>query len=288
MLEKQRLTENGIIKDIDTEFLHHFRVALRMVRAAVAQLKVVFPEQDVIMLKDRFGALARNTNLLRDLDVFIMEKDYYLGLIPKSLSSGLLPMFDDFEKNRTSEVKRIAKWLSSKAYEKEITELQSLFKNGYCAIETQWSEVPSIELAVNRIQKRYKDIQKSAAIITADTPDRDIHSIRIDCKKLRYLLYFFDGLFDKKQQKITVEHLKSLQDKLGLFNDLTVQGEFLETYLDKIEHKSKKDIMLIAALGGLISALHSKQVQERKHCIEELSIFSNEQNRQLFKTTFVV
>lgn len=288
MLEKQRLTENGIIKDIDTEFLHHFRVALRMVRAAVAQLKVVFPEQDVIMLKDRFGALGRNTNLLRDLDVFIMEKDYYLGLIPKSLSSGLLPMFDDFEKNRISEVKRIAKWLSSKAYEKEITELQSLFKNGYCAIETQWSEVPSIQLAVNRIQKRYKVIQKSAAIITADTPDRDIHSIRIDCKKLRYLLYFFDGLFDSKQQKIAVNHLKSLQDKLGLFNDLTVQGEFLENYLEKIEHKENKDIMLIAALGGLISTLHTKQVEERKRCIEELAIFSNEQNRQIFKTTFVV
>ena len=288
MIEKQRMTENGIIKDIDTEFLHHFRVALRMVRAAVAQLKVVFPEQDVIMLKERFGALARNTNLLRDLDVFIMEKDYYLSLIPKSLSSGLIPMFDDFEQNRKVEVKRIASWLTAQAYKKEITDLESLFKNGYCALETQWSEKPCIDLAVNKIQKRYKSIQKSAAIITADTPDSDIHSIRIDCKKLRYLLYFFDGLFDKKQVKIVVKHLKSLQDKLGLFNDLTVQGEFLEDYLYKIEHKASKDILLIASLGGLISTLHAKQVQERSRCIEELAVFSNEQNRQLFKTTFII
>lgn len=317
LIEKQRLTENGIIKDIDTEFLHHFRVALRMIRAAIAQLKVVFPEQDVIDLKDRFGALARNTNLLRDIDVFIMEKDRYMNLIPESLRDGLTPMFDDFENNRRVEVKRISKWLSSSAYQREITQLDSLFKNGYSALETQWSEKPSIELAVNKIQKRYKAIQKTAAQITSDTPDEAIHNIRIDCKKLRYLLYFFGDLFDKSprpmklstvasanikkknktednfmlgknQVKIAANHLKSLQDKLGMFNDLSVQGEFLENYLDKIEHKPHKDILLIASLGGLIAMLHAKQVQERENCIDELAIFSNEQNRLLFKTTFVV
>jgi len=288
LIEKQRLTENGIIKDIDTEFLHHFRVALRMIRAAVAQLKVVFPEQDVIDLKDRFGALARNTNLLRDIDVFILEKEYYLGLIPKSMRDGLIPMFDDFEKNRKTEVKRISKWLSGKTYQQEITKLESLFINGYSALETQWSEKPCIDLAINKIQKRYKVIQKAAASITSDTPDEAIHSIRIDCKKLRYLLYFFGDLFDKKQVKIAANHLKSLQDKLGIFNDLSVQGEFLENYLYKIEHKPEKDILLIAALGGLIAILHSKQLQERQSCIEELAVFSNEQNRSLFKTTFVL
>ena len=65
-------------------------------------------------------------------------------------------------------------------------ELENLFNKGYSACETAWSERPSIELAVSKITKRYKKIQKAALTISNDTPDSAIHSIRIDCKKLRY------------------------------------------------------------------------------------------------------
>jgi len=286
MITKQRLTEEGIIQDIDTEYLHHFRVALRMTRAVIAQLKEVYPEQDVLSLKQRFGDLARETNHLRDLDVFILDKPRYLSLLPDSLSKGLLPMFDDFETDREKEVQRIGKWLSSSAYKKEIDELEALFKNGYPAGETAWSEKPSIELAISKIAKRYNKIQKSALKITDDTPDEAIHSIRIDCKKLRYLLYFFGSLFNKKELNQAGKQLKRLQDRLGIFNDLTVQGAYLETYLDEIEHNEKKDIGLIAALGGLIATLYRMQKTERDSCISELHVFSAEKNRHLFTHAF--
>jgi len=287
MIDKQRLTEPGIIKDIDTEFLHHYRVAIRMVRAAIAQLKEVFPAQDVVSLKQRFGDLARETNLLRDLDVFIMDKQRYMDLLPESMRNDLTPMFDDFQKNRQTEAKRISQWINSKAYKDEINDLESLFSPGYSAMETQWSEKPSIELSIRKIQKTYKKIYKAAIKITHETPDTDIHKIRIDCKKLRYLLYFFGSQFNKKKIKIVSKHLKSLQDTLGIFNDLTVQGDFLKNYLYQLEHKTEKDVMLIAALGGLISILYIMQKQERQKSIIELAVFSNNANRLLFKDTFI-
>ncbi len=287
MIEKQRLTEAGIIKDIDSEFLHHFRVAIRMVRAAIAQLKEVFPPQDVVSLKQRFGDLARETNKLRDLDVFILDKERYMNLLPESMREDLLPMFEDFEKNRLAEAKRISRWINSRAYRQEMDELEALFSHGYSAVETTWSEKANIELAVTKLHKTYKKIYKAAIKITHDTPDEKIHSIRIDCKKLRYLLYFFGNEFKPKKVKIFSKHLKSLQDKLGIFNDLTVQGEFLRNYLIQMEHQPHKDIMLIASLGGLISTLYIMQVQERERCIEELALFSSNSNRQLFSDTFI-
>jgi len=288
MIDKQRLTESGIIKDIDTEFLHHYRVAIRMVRAAIAQLKEVFPQHDVITLKQRFGDLARETNFLRDNDVFILDKERYMNLLPESMRNDLLPMFEDFEKSRHIEAKRISRWIASRTYRKEMDELQALFVNGYSAVETQWSEKPTIELAVNKIQKTYNKIYKAALKINNATPDEDIHSIRIACKKLRYLLYFFGSEFKKKKLKIVLNHLKSLQDKLGIFNNLPVQGDFLKNSLYHLEHKPKKDIMLIASLGGLISNLYTMQMQERDKSIQELARFSNDSNRQLFKETFII
>lgn len=136
--------------------------------------------------------------------------------------------------------------------------------------------------------KRYKKIRKAALKITADTPDDDIHSLRIDCKKLRYLLYFFGGLFDGKQPKRAGKQLKRLQDRLGIFNDLSVQQNYLETYLDEIEHKANKDIYLIAALGGLIATLHRMQIASREESIHELHVFSSRANRELFDQAFAL
>lgn len=286
MIEKQRLNERGVIDDIDTEFLHHYRVALRMIRAAIAQLKEVYPEQDVLSLKNRFGKLARETNHLRDLDVFILDKSRYLNLLPDSLADGLLPMFDDFERDRANEVKRVANWLNSAAYRREMRDLQALFEKGYTACETEWSEKPCIEIAVSKINKRYKKIQKAALKITAETPDEIIHGIRIDCKKLRYLLYFFGDLFDEKALKLAGKQLKRLQDRLGIFNDLSVQGKYLENYLHETELKENKDVYLIAALGGLIATLYSMQKLSREECIRELHIFSAKRNRELFREAF--
>ncbi len=287
MIEKQRLTESGIINDIDTEFLHHYRVAIRMVRSAITQLKVVFPENDVLSLKQRFATLARETNILRDLDVFILDKERYISLLPESMQQGLSPMFDDFQKQRQTEAKRISRWLNSKAYREEMDALESLFKPTYSAVETLWSEKPAIELAINKILKTYKKIYQAAIKITQNTADEEIHKIRIDCKKLRYLLYFFGQQFKQKKIRQVSKHLKSLQDTLGIFNDLTVQGEFLTQYLYQLEEQPKKDIMLIASLGGLISILYQMQRQERDNSIYELSIFAHKNNQQLFKETFV-
>ncbi|MCK5539099.1 MAG: CHAD domain-containing protein, partial [Bacteroidales bacterium] len=256
-------------------------------RAAIAQLKEVFPSQDVITLKQRFGDLARETNRLRDLDVFILDQSRYITLVPEAMRDDLLPLFDNFQKSRQVEAKRISKWIASKTYTKEINQLESLFVHGYSATETLWSEKPSIELATTKITKTYKKIHKAALKIDHETPDAHIHKIRIDCKKLRYLLYFFGNQFDSKKIKTVSKHLKSLQDTLGIFNDLTVQGEFLTEYLDQFEHKDDINIRLIASLGGLISVLYLMQKQERKKSIKELAIFSNKANKKLFKETFI-
>ena len=41
------------------------------------------------------------------------------------------------------------------------------------------------------IWKRYRKVCKLARSITPDTPDEIVHDLRIDCKKLRYLMEFF-------------------------------------------------------------------------------------------------
>ena len=58
--------------------------------------------------------------------------------------------------------------------------------------------------------------------ITPTTPAEDVHELRKDAKKLRYLLECFGGLLPASARKAFVKRLKALQDNLGEHQDAEV------------------------------------------------------------------
>ncbi len=66
-----------------------------------------------------------------------------------------------------------------------------------------------------------------------DTEDEVVHQLRINCKKLRYLMEFFAPLFPENEIKTLIKALKLLQDNLGNFNDYSVQQIFLRQVLNE-------------------------------------------------------
>ena len=74
LLKVIKQNENGIKADIDTEFLHDFRVAIRRTRSALTQVKGVFPQSITNKFKSNFSTLGKLTNRLRDLDVYLLRK----------------------------------------------------------------------------------------------------------------------------------------------------------------------------------------------------------------------
>ena len=121
--------------------------------------------------------------------------------------------------------------------------------------------VPAIALAQKFIFKRFKQVLKRGQAIGEDTPDEALHNLRIDCKKLRYLLEFFASLFPKDKMDKLIGYMKKLQDNLGNFNDLSVQQQELLTYLNEVLSRSRRADRLLcaAAIGGLIARLHGQQ-----------------------------
>jgi hypothetical protein len=70
LLDVIRKNEEGIQQDIDTEFLHDFRVAIRRTRSALSQIRDVFPVEITEGFKQDFAYLGNLTNPLRELDVY--------------------------------------------------------------------------------------------------------------------------------------------------------------------------------------------------------------------------
>ena len=288
LLNTMKVNEFGIMEDIDTEFLHDFRVAVRRTRSALSQIKEIFSQDTTDQFKAHFNTIGKATNLLRDMDVYLLTEDYYKSMLPQDLRQGLDPLFDSVAKDREIAHKECTSFLKSKEYKDIIRQWEDfLEKEDPSSEDARNCDRPIIELAKEHIWKKYSKVIRQGKKIDDKTPDPELHSLRIECKKLRYLLEFFSTLFPEEDMKIIIKHLKKLQDNLGDFNDLHVQQESLKEFLSdtNIGYDQSKQKTLASA-GGLISVLYQRQMGVRKKFKENFDEFSDKETSALFQKLF--
>lgn len=282
-----RQNETGIRADWDTEFLHDFRVAIRRTRSALTQIKGVLPEDAVAHFKDAFRQLGRSTNRLRDLDVYLLEEEAYRAMLPQSLQPGLDAVFSRLKSERRRALSDMVQVLDKPEY-LNLMDSWAAFLRGEQSRRGKDSAVPAIALAQKFIFKRFKQILKKGQAIGDDTPDEALHDLRIDCKKLRYLLEFFASLFPKDKMDKLIGSMKKLQDNLGDFNDLSVQQQELMTYLNEVLPRSQRADRLLcaAAIGGLIARLHDRQQTVRRKFASAFAVYAKKKNVRLYRDLF--
>jgi CHAD domain-containing protein len=135
------------------------------------------------------------------------------------------------------------------------------------------------DLAPRLIAKQHRRLLRKGRKISADSPDKDLHRLRIEGKKLRYLLEFFAGLFPRRRITGLIKQLKKLQDNLGAFNDLAIQQASLESYLESRAEPSPREA---AAVGGLVSLLRERRRDVRRDFERAFAGFDAAETRESF------
>jgi CHAD domain-containing protein len=119
------------------------------------------------------------------------------------------------------------------------------------------------DLSRKYIGKQYQRVVTQGRQITQSTPDLTLHSLRIQCKYLRYMFEFFSSLLAEKKVTALIKRLKNLQDYLGDFNDLCQQQKRLNVYISRFDPPINANTNTHAAIGGLIGALFRRQQEVR-------------------------
>ena len=282
-----RQNEAGVIADIDTEFLHDYRVSLRRIRSVLSLFKGVFSSELTAGLKHEFSELMAPTGRLRDLDVYLLEKYMYFNLIPENLHAGAAVMFAQLEQERTRVLTDLSRQFQSESYAKQMDDLAAQFSVVKNLEPGPNAGRGAYEYACALIWKRYRKVCKLARRITLETPDEVVHQLRIDCKKLRYLMEFFAALFDRKDFKTLIKPLKKLQDNLGLFNDYSVQQEALLSFVTGQSNvRGQANAQLSMAVGGLVAVLNQRQAAERARVMSNFRHFDSPDIQHLFRSMY--
>jgi len=287
LLDTMYLNIPGTIADLDSEFLHDLRVAIRRTRSGLSLIKNVLPDEVTEQYKADFAYLGKITGPTRDMDVYLLYEEAYKDRLPESLQAGLHTFFENLATARRMTQQALVKELKGTRV-KEILSSWGNYLNDPGEPAAKCAELPVIDIARKIIFKRYKRVLNDGLAITRKTPDAEIHRLRIQGKKLRYAIEFFSSLFPKQEIESAIKQLKQLQNYLGDFNDLSVQQEMLQDYISQTRPGSRKNLELVAALGGLMDNLHQEQVKARGEFAGVFSKFSGRRNTTLFEQLFAV
>lgn len=288
LLDTMEANVAGIEGNVDSEFLHDFRVAVRRTRSVLSQVKAVFPARVSERFRREFSWLGLLTGPARDMDVYLLQFPGYLEKLPPSARTNLLPLKAFIEKEREREYRKLIRGLRS-------VRCRRLFSNWRAFLEKPavrggrqpvkaW--VPVREIADARIRKNWRLAMKEGGAIHDDSPADDLHELRKTCKKLRYLLEVFQSLCLPAAVSQIVDSLKVMQDNLGEFQDLQVHSGALKEFSRRMEETERVPGETFMAMGMLIEGKQKRQRSVRRKFTGTFGLFAGKKNRALFEKIF--
>jgi CHAD domain-containing protein len=278
-----RANERGIRQDLDTEHLHDFRVALRRTRLLHRIFRDELAGTELEALAPGFKWLGKVSNPTRDLDVHLLELREQAEALPDEVDA-LLPLEALLRERRRQEWEKLVTALDSVEYAKlEVATAALLDPPPSEAAERIAGMGPPLgPWASLKIARAWRRLRKHAKRIDDDSPDARLHELRLDGKRLRYLLEFFHSLYPSGEVDPLVRELKRFQDNLGAFNDACVQSQALRALARDLVTLGRNGEALLA-IGRLVERAEQRKARERARFHKRFQRFDARSNRAWFR-----
>ncbi|MGV8966345.1 MAG: CHAD domain-containing protein [Cellulomonas sp.] len=252
----------GLLDDVDTEFLHEFRVALRRTRTTLRLGRPILPEAVRREWEPAFAWVGALTTPVRDLDVYVLGLPTMAGWLVAADLADLDPFARHLALRRSAARATMVRGLRSARYRRLATTWdQTLAELAVTSVD--WPDpVSATDLAGRHLDRVHRRVLRDGTAISGGSPADDLHRLRGRCKELRYALEVFAPVADQRRGRRAIADLKGLQDVLGRFQDAEVQRRALREFADEMMLEGVPAAALLA-LGELIAHLDAEQVRAR-------------------------
>ncbi len=263
LLTAIRDNERAMRTGADIEHLHDFRVAVRRSRVLHRVFKKQLEGSGFEDLKEGFRWLGQVTGPTRDLDVHLAELTG--SSHDDDEAKALEPLVALLRQKHREERAKLDAALVSPEYAAFIAQAHALLDSpeSKAAERVAAAGAPLRMWASKRIEKTIRQLLKHGRAIDRASPDAELHALRIDAKRLRYVLEFFRPLYRKRGMRKLLRQLHRLQDNLGNFNDACVQRVTLRGLADELEHLETRRLDSLLTIGQLIERAEGRRRSER-------------------------
>lgn len=218
--------EHGVRESTTTEFVHQMRVALRRMKTLLKTFPRWIDDTWMTRVAPGIDWLGELLGEARDLDVFVD------ATLP-TLAAADIDAKTWQKAHAAAQTRRLQARASVQ---------QALRSRRHAALSLAWldwlagqhfasgpqpeADSPLTEYAAKRVRKHYQRLTAEPALTALDAAAR--HRRRIEAKRLRYTLEFFEGLASPKTRRLVAKQLSRLQSVLGDGSDAATALRFLE------------------------------------------------------------
>jgi CHAD domain-containing protein len=282
---------DGVLKDIDTEFLHDMRVSVRRTRSALklfGDALAGLTAEELAFFTAEFKWVGDLTTPTRDLDVQLLDFEDTARGLAAAKPDDLEPFRAYLEQRRRREFRALTRGLRSarftgliKEWRAKLTRIReenaepTRTSRGRSGQPYRFATGTVGLLAAERTRMAFVKVARRGAAITPDTPPEVLHDLRKRCKELRYALEFFAPLYDPTGYSKVVGDLKRLQDCLGEFQDTEVQiGEIRALAAAMLAAREAPAVTLLA-MGEVTAGLVARQRAARADFERRFAAFAD-------------
>jgi CHAD domain-containing protein len=261
----------GAVRDIDTEFLHDLRIAVRWTRSALKLCGDALPGGLARGYRPEFGWLGDLTTPTRDLDVYLLGFAGMASALVGATEGELTPFHDYLLRSRAREHRRLARGLRSARFDRLTTDWRAVLAD----VRPARKRPTVAQLADERIRAAQRKALQAGRLITAASPSDRLHDLRKRCKELRYLVEMFGSLHDPAQHWQAVRELKALQNCLGDFQDAEVQRTEIRVFAGQMLADRSAPATTLLAMGEIAADLARRQRAARSEFDSRFADFAS-------------
>jgi CHAD domain-containing protein len=287
---------DGVLRDIDTEFLHDLRVSVRRTRSALKLLGGAL-DLNIDRFRAEFKWLGDLTTPVRDLDVHLLDFDETAAGLKAAAPADLAPLREYLLRRRVAEFRRLARGLRSDRFraltEDWRKELLAARNARPRRASAKGSAKPSARAAAQatvkagafgaqRTRAAYTKLASKGSAITETSPPEALHDLRKLAKEVRYALEFFAPLYQPDDYDPVLGDLKKLQDCLGEYQDTQVQMEEIRALADGLlaDRDHPVPAATLLAMGEIIAGLAERQDLARADFGRRFASFAGRDGRR--------
>ncbi len=251
----------GVIADIDTEFLHDLRVAVRRARSTIKLAGEALAHGDAVaQLADDLKWLGDATTPTRDLDVYLLGVPGMARGLRAARPIDLDPFRAHLGRRRADAFARLVSDLRSARFTTVLARWRAVAAADRLS---RPGEPTAAEFGAARLRRAHRRVLRLGSNIDSWSAPEQLHTLRKRCKELRYLLEIFEQTEPPRTRKRMLPVLKALQECLGEFQDSEVQAGKIRTFAAEMMAGGTTPPAALLAMGELAAHLDTHQQHAR-------------------------